>query len=263
VLRRFVSDAPVPALPAERYFAAGWVKPASALAATPGMHRFVWDLRLPRPRAIRYSYSIAAVWGRDTPLEPRGARVLPGRYTVELQADGQTLRRHLLVTEDPRVHATPADLRALFDFQQQLAGAMARSYAGAGQVQALQRELDALRPQLAGHAAVQAASRSLGDALAPPHGAALQARYVRANAELAALATDANSADRAPTAAQRAVYAEARAAIATTDADWQRVQHGPLPVLNAALHAAQLPPLSVPPAASVRVIPGPEGADLP
>ena len=263
VLRRFVSDAQVPMPPADRYFAAGWIKPAPQLQATPGMHRFVWDLRLPRPQAIRYSYSIAAVWGRDTPLEPRGARVLPGRYTVELQADGHTLRRDLLVTEDPRVHATPAALRELFDFQQQLGGAMARSYAGAGQVQALQRELDTLQPGLAGHADAQAAARRLRDALAPPHGTALQARYVRANAELAALATDAGSADRAPTAAQHAVYAQASAAIAATDAAWTQAQNGPLQALNAALHSAQLPPLSVPPAASVRVTPGPEGADLP
>ena len=86
---------------------------------------------------------------------------------------------------------------------------------------------------------------------------------MRANAELAALAIDANAADRAPTAAQRAVYAQAGAAIAATDAAWTQAQQGPLRALNTALQSARLQPLSVPSAASVRVTPGPEGADLP
>ena len=44
----------------------------------PGHHRFVWDLRYERPRADRYEYMIAAVFGEDTPLEPRGPLVAAG-----------------------------------------------------------------------------------------------------------------------------------------------------------------------------------------
>ncbi|HET7600750.1 MAG TPA: hypothetical protein VFK09_10680, partial [Gemmatimonadales bacterium] len=91
VVRRFSSDDPPDSLPAEsRYFEAGWVETPRRVATTPGMHRFVWDLRLPRPRALSYEYSIAAVWQVGAPLEPRGPLVLPGRYGVTLEANGQS-----------------------------------------------------------------------------------------------------------------------------------------------------------------------------
>lgn len=264
VLRSFGSDAKPEVLPADRYFAAGWVKPVPPPAATPGMHRFVWNLHLPRPQAIRYSYSIAAVWGRNTPLEPRGARVLPGTYTVELSADGRTLRQPLTVTEDPRVRATPAQLNALFDFQQQLAAAMHQSYANAGQVQAVLRQLDALAPRLAAHAQAAVAARVLRAALVPKSGTPpLATRFGKANRELAALATDAGSADRAPTAAQQAVYRHDVRAITAAGSDWAAIRRGPLAALDAALRAARLPVLTVPAADVVRVQPGPQGMDLP
>ncbi len=263
VLRSFSSDAKPQALPADRYFAAGWVKLMPPPAAAPGMHRFVWNLHLPRPQAIRYSYSIAAVWGRNTPLEPRGARVLPGDYTVELQADGRTLRQPLRVVEDPRVRATPVELRALFDFQQQVAAAMHQSYAGAGQVQAVLHQLDALAPKLTAHAQAARDAQALRAALLPRSGAPLEKTFEKANAEQAALATDAGSADRAPTDGQRAVLAQTQRTLADADAVWMRAQAGPLHALNSALQAADLPAVTVPSAASVHVQPGPEGADLP
>ena len=89
VVRRFSSTDRAEELPAERYFAADWVRPEPSLAGTPGAHRWVWDLRRPRPKAVSYNYSIAAIWGLDTPLDPRGQFVEPGRYTAVLTADGR------------------------------------------------------------------------------------------------------------------------------------------------------------------------------
>src|SRR5438552_17185944 len=88
VIRRFSSaDKPQP-LPADRYFAAGWVKPEPVLGATAGAHRWVWDLRTPRPAAVEYNYSIAAIWGLNTPLTPTGHLVEPGHYTAVLTVSG-------------------------------------------------------------------------------------------------------------------------------------------------------------------------------
>ncbi|MCA1694472.1 MAG: glycoside hydrolase, partial [Actinobacteria bacterium] len=86
VVRHFSSSDRDADLSADRYFATGWVKPRPVLSAAAGAHRWVWDLRRPRPKAVTYNYSIAAIWGLDTPLDPRGQFVEPGRYTVTLRA---------------------------------------------------------------------------------------------------------------------------------------------------------------------------------
>jgi hypothetical protein len=112
VVRRFASSDPPESLAADRTFEAAWVGSPRALATTAGMHRFVWDLRYPRPPAPSYHYSIAAVRGEGTPLVPRGPLVLPGSYRVTLAAAGRTLSRALEVRLDPRVQVPVQGLRA-------------------------------------------------------------------------------------------------------------------------------------------------------
>jgi hypothetical protein len=227
------------------------------------MHRFVWDLREARPKAIAYHYSIAAVWGEDTPALPKGPFVLPGRYTIDLRADGHDERVPLTVSEDPRVPVTPTQLADLLTFQQTVGTAMAASYAGAGQIQAILHALEARQRELAGRTSIQTMAAELAKALKPRQGKPLEARFTLANGELTGLAMDAGAADAPPTAAQEAVLAEAQRAIAAAEADWQALQRGPLAALNAQLRAADLPLLVVPAADAVVVRPGPEGADLP
>jgi hypothetical protein len=81
----------------------------SKLAATPGMHRFIWDLRYagdPPP-------ATATGGGRALP----GPVAPPGTYTVVMTAGGQTMQQPLKLIEDPRVLAsgvTVADLQEQF-----------------------------------------------------------------------------------------------------------------------------------------------------
>ncbi|MBV8553035.1 MAG: glycoside hydrolase [Acidobacteriaceae bacterium] len=84
-----------------------WARPPRILSAKPGMHRFIWDLRYAPPKALEHEYPISAIY-RDTPRAPRGALVMPGRYTVKLTAGGQSFSQSLTVVMDPRVK-TPAD----------------------------------------------------------------------------------------------------------------------------------------------------------
>ncbi len=263
VVRRFDSGEAPAVTPANRYFAQGWLKPAAPLPGTPGMHRFIWDLRETRPKAITYHYSIAAVWGEDTPALPKGPFVLPGRYTVELSAAGHTARASLTIVEDPRVPVTSDQLARLLAFQQAVGTAMARSYAGAGQVQAIAHALESQQRTFTGHAGLQRAAAGLVKALNPSQGEPLGRRFARANGELTGLAMDAGAADRPPTAAQEAVLTEAQQAITSAEAAWQALQQGPLAALNAQLQAAGFPPLRVPATDTVVAKPGPEGADLP
>ncbi len=111
LVRRFASDDEPEPLVEPLVVPAYWVRPPRLLPATPGMHRFVWDLRLPPPRAQQHEYPISAIPG-DTPREPLGPFVLPGTYTVKLTVDGKALARALTVTLDPRVRMSPAELAA-------------------------------------------------------------------------------------------------------------------------------------------------------
>jgi len=98
-------------LNAFRYFDERWLGTPELLSGKAGMHRFVWDLRYARPRALRYSYSIAGIWKEETPVNPRGPIVLPGTYNVTLNVDGKVFTRQLTVNMDPRVNVNPEDLK--------------------------------------------------------------------------------------------------------------------------------------------------------
>jgi photosystem II stability/assembly factor-like uncharacterized protein len=100
-----------------------WARPFRALPATAGMHRWVWDLRYPPPGSPSRSYPISAV-PHDTPTVPQGPLVVPGTYTVRLSADGTTLTRPLVVTMDPRVKTSQADLERQFELERHLAALM-------------------------------------------------------------------------------------------------------------------------------------------
>ncbi|MCL5030862.1 MAG: glycoside hydrolase [Bacteroidetes bacterium] len=118
IVREFSSEEKNVKLPSNRYFEKGWIKEPQTLSGNAGMHRFVWNLRYNRPPALRYGYSIAAVWTDGTPLNPEGVLVLPGRYTATLKVDGKTYIQQFDIKLDPRVHVSAADLKKQFDFAQ-------------------------------------------------------------------------------------------------------------------------------------------------
>lgn len=125
LVRRFASDdAPEP-LVEPLVVPAYWVRPPRLLSAAPGMHRFVWDLRLPPPPVLAPEYPISAIAG-DTPKEPLGPLVPPGAYTVKLTVDGKAFSRTLTVKMDPRAAISAADLAAQFALLKRITGLLAR-----------------------------------------------------------------------------------------------------------------------------------------
>jgi len=75
---------------------------------TNGHNRFVWDLRTEPAK----KFPGMILWGGSTD----GPRVVAGSYTVRLKVGEQTESAPLELREDPRVTATPADLKAQYDF---------------------------------------------------------------------------------------------------------------------------------------------------
>lgn len=106
VIRRLSSRPPArgPEQPPE------WVdlaRPSDQLSASPGLNRFVWDLRHAEPEQIPGAFYQG--------LPPLGPLVLPGTYTLKLSANGATRSCAFEVAKDPRSTATAADLAAALD----------------------------------------------------------------------------------------------------------------------------------------------------
>ncbi|MEQ1513929.1 MAG: zeta toxin family protein [Lysobacteraceae bacterium] len=205
VVRRFASDDAMTPLPAEQYFSDLYRKPQTALPRTAGTHRWVWNLRHERPLATAYEYSIAATAGIETEALPEGALALPGEYRVELDVDGKRLASPLRIRLDPRLSIGDAELRDILAFNLDLAATLKTLVERTG---AAERERATLAKQPASDARTQreAQLKTLLEGPSP--------RGLNAWAEiLAAVAVDAESAERAPTDAQRNMLAEAKVAL--------------------------------------------------
>ena len=213
VVRRFASDDPAEELSADRYFQTGWLGSPAAVRTTPGMHRFVWDLRLPRPAALTYEYSIAAVWLGGTPLEPRGPLVLPGHYTVTLSADEVEVTQALEVRLDPRVHVDDDSLRRQLELAQEIGAALEQAVTAHREITSLLGERHGTLPA--------AAAEELAAIADDGHPSLAGVAGV-----LATLATAVQGADAAPTQGQAAVLAEYRGQVEELVARWRRIAAG-------------------------------------
>ncbi len=241
-----------------------WVRMPKTLSSDAGMHRWIWDLHYPSPRATRTEYLISAVPG-DTPRSPQGPVALPGQYTVRLTVRGQTLSEPLTIRMDPRVKTSEEGLALEFQKQQHLAEMMSQGTEAVTQARALREQLQKLTGKVPGSTASGAASSPtekisgpladavdafdkklssiLGGAGGPGgFGAAASPPPTlgRTSGAIAALYGELDRADAAPTDAQIA-------AMDTTEKDfsavlklWQDVQSTELPALNRQLKSAGL-----------------------
>jgi hypothetical protein len=201
VVRRLTSVEPPESLSARRYFEAAWAGAPRRLAATAGMHRFVWDLRYPRPEAPSYSYTIAAVRTEGTPIEPEGPFVLPGTYKVTMSANGASASRSLTVLPDPRVRVSEAGYREQLELTRVAIAAMERGMEASREI-ARQRDQRGKKDQ---GAVADSLRTLLGEG-----GGGLRA----ATGNLARLAGEVQAADAAPT---RGMKDAVRASVAEVD----------------------------------------------
>ncbi|MBS0569543.1 MAG: hypothetical protein JSS28_02955 [Proteobacteria bacterium] len=264
LVRRFASDTPATVPDAERYFAEAWTQPPQQLSAAAGMHRFVWDLRLPRPRAVHYDYSIGAVWRDGTPIVPLGLVVAPGEYTVALTIDGKTQTAPLKIVADPRVPLDVSALEATRAFGKDVSDALERDYVGYGQVKDVGEQIAKLDAGK-NDKALQTDIDKYKSAVAP-----LQSGEGHDDEDLgdiggvlSAVASDLEGSDRAPTQPQRGVVAATVARLDRALARWHAAQATELATLNAALKSAGKTVIVVPAADQVRLRDAPESKDLP
>jgi photosystem II stability/assembly factor-like uncharacterized protein len=205
LVRRYsTDDAPQPLNEKDYNVPMHWARPPRLLARSKGMHRFVWDLRYPSPSAFERDFPISAI-PHDTPLEPLGVIVTPGRYTVKLTVDGATFTQPLTVKMDPRASVTALGLSRQFTLARRIADMMNRSYA------LYRSAVDGRTPTGTPRQPAVAGERPADDDRA--------ARLRALNADLATAYEVVEGADRAPTTqAVKAVEAlEQRLRAATLD----------------------------------------------
>ena len=174
IVRRFASSDPQEPIDADANIPSFWIRPTAIPSATPGDHRFVWDLHEAAPRAVERSFPIGAI-AHKTPHDPEGVLVVPGTYAVRLTFGDRVLTQPLEVAIDPRVTIPIAALREQHDFASRIVASLNRAYAS-----------------------MERATTSKDQKAA--------ARFASLNATLAQLLHDVASADARPTAVMYAAY---------------------------------------------------------
>ena len=97
-------------------YAPEWMKQKPVLAATPGMHRLVWNLH----------YAASAVL-QDNEHDFDGVWAPPGKYTVMLSVRGRTFSQPLTVSPDPRVRLPTAAFQREFGLATKVADAWSKA----------------------------------------------------------------------------------------------------------------------------------------
>jgi photosystem II stability/assembly factor-like uncharacterized protein len=260
MLIRSYSSAPLPKEERGAPFVAEyWLTHPQPLPISPGMHRFVWNLRYGDPPAVHvqspYNYPIAAIVG-STPLPPEGPLVLPGKYEVQLKAGGRTLRQSLEVKQDPRVHAARNELVSALDLQLKIRTVLGRNYEAYLQVKQLRERLGELGkrpkedPVAVSAKALDAKLRAFeGEAtpiLQTPKGMSL----ITVNESLIALMALVDGADFAPSEESFAALHRVCQAWKEELAAWQELKNKDVEVFDELLGKNNLAPVSAMPAVS-------------
>ncbi len=246
LVRRFASDDKLESVnEKELNVPTYWVRQERVLPATAGMHRWVWDLRYPRPKTLESEYPISAI-PHDTPVGPFGPAVVPGEYTVRLTVDGTTHTQKLKVRMDPRVAATPANLQAMLIAQQRAAVDLASNYDVIQQLRAVRKQLKALKDS--GPETVRPAVAELEEKLAklesgtagktPPPGVSPARSMATVHSWLNQVYGTFDSADAAPTVQALAMLGELEKVSTEKLNEFKRLREGPLADLNRRLREA-------------------------
>jgi photosystem II stability/assembly factor-like uncharacterized protein len=241
VVRHFASDQPIDTVRALEpstppYFMDRWLPHLDTLTTHVGDNRFVWDLRLPRPSALTYSYSSDVTPEEGAEAEPDGPLVVPGMYRVRLTVAGQSQTVPLEVKLDPRERVSPLALQTQYTLAVQASSGMTDATAFERMVRGVQDSLSAR--QSSAPAAARDAMAALGHALDSLHVAETSEGF-------SALETAIEGADRMPTAPMQAVYTELRNELTAEHHRWTDALRPEVVRVNAQLQAAGLGTLPI------------------
>jgi photosystem II stability/assembly factor-like uncharacterized protein len=222
-----------------------WVRPPAILAASPGLHRFVWDMRYAPPEALEHDYPISAII-HDTPRTPRGALVLPGQYTLKFISAGKTFTQTLTVVMDPRVTTPASALEQQLSASLRLSDMLREDYDAVMELRAVQLQLLAIEQK-----ASQALSNDLhqfGQKLEELGGSGGRRRRGQSagpslaslNSDLAQVFEVIQGSDNAPTQTALETASSLEPRLRQQLAAWKQIRDSDLPRLNEKIRAAGL-----------------------
>ena len=234
-----------------------WLARPSPLPKNAGMNRYVWDLRYTPPDAIRHTYSIAAIY-ENTPAEPQGPFVVPGKYEVRLTVNGKTHKQPLTVELDPRVTVAPGALQQQLELQKKIDVLISLSYefhGGAAELRAKIAEREkAMENNDQAKTTLQAVKDFDGkvgkiqgeESRGFPGFGKPKPTFRLMNSELATLTESVGGADAAPTDAMRTAYHDYCEDLTKLAAQWSDLMKETLPGINGQLTQQHLEPLATP-----------------
>lgn len=247
VVARFNSNDPVPALEPRYSVPTLWARAPRILSASPGHHRFLWDMQYPQVAGISTEPDENLATPGDTPATSTAPWVMPGSYTVRLIAGGKTLTAPLTVAMDPRVKTSRADLEQQFAQAKSLYGELIRATEALHEIKELREQLKERKSQ-APVANAEPSIESKLDAIAGPEGGMRgfgrgptpppSLGLVRM--QLARLEHSIESADAAPTAAQVEACDSSSKSLRDLLDQWQALKKTDLNALNKQLERAHL-----------------------
>ena len=216
-----------------------WFPVPQRLETTPGHHRLLWNL----------TWGTSGVSESDEPDDgeggiPRGPKVAPGTYSLQLSVDGRPLpAEELTVTMDPRLQATTASSsrtspRRTSIFSASLEARRALAEIGSVKDQLAQRSSG-------GSQIIQQTTALRASIEVITSGTEASLGLDQANSEMTSALNVAESSDRPIPSQAMNVYAEASAASALRIQQWAALKQGPLAQFNQQLTRAKLPPVAI------------------
>jgi photosystem II stability/assembly factor-like uncharacterized protein len=210
-----------------------------------GLNRFAWNLRY--PEAAKFEGLV--LWGGGTD----GPRVPPGTYSVRLTIGDeapQTVTAQL--KQDPRTSASQADLQSQFDFLLAANRKLTEIHEQIERIREVRKQVADIRKRAGKEQkAIADAGKALDEKMTKVEEALYQTKNrssqdplnfpIRLNDKLASVADSASSGDSAPTAQQRAVYAQLVQQIDAELARLKEVWEKDLPAFNTLVKSSEVP----------------------
>jgi hypothetical protein len=228
-----------------------WVREEKILSSAAGMHRFVWDVRYTAPESLGHGFPISAIV-HDTPLEPRGASALPGRYMVKLTVEGKSYSQPLVLKMDPRVKSPASELAKKFAMQSEASAGMNESFEALTEVKSTREQVKAAMEKAISAEAKQKLAE-FNKKVAALEGAAVPGffgipltgkqpeNFSTLNQRFGQILAIADAADAAPTTQTEAVAADLRNALKEASARWKELKTTDVSSLNRILEREKTP----------------------
>ena len=218
--------------------------PAVKMPAQAGLNRFVWDMR----------YSDAAgfpgliLWASNL----RGPLVVPGTYTVELDANGRTEKQQFEIKKDPRASTTPEDFSKQLALELQIRDEVSAANQA---VMDIRSERHQLASYTSGDSQVVSDANRISTALSNVENAIYQTRLestkdplnypVKLNNKLTSLLATVSTSDAHPTAQSYEVFQQLSSQLKEQLDRLQQINRRDLDSLNGLLRERHLAAITV------------------